>query len=97
MMRAVSLFLYILAFTITKPGIAQEPFHQAFKSDTKAPEGFRTNRNSYSAIMDVLDLSRPEVSDEQLEQLKEVPLEVIFSALGILNFIGDRIWQATIR
>ena len=89
MMRAGFLFFCFLVFAIAKSGVAQEPFKQVFESDIKAPEGFRTNRTSYSAIMDVLDFSRPEVSDEQLEQLKEVPLEVIFGALGEyrLNYV----------
>ena len=61
---------------------AQEPFNQNFADDVAVPDGFRTNRTSYSAIMDVLQPSAADVSDEQLERLKEVPLEVIFSAIG---------------
>ena len=38
---------------------AQEPFDQTFRPDVQAPDGFRTNRTSYSAIMDVLAPSRP--------------------------------------
>lgn len=62
--------------------LAQEAYDQNFAPDVPVPEGFRTNRTSYSAIMDVLEPSRVEVSDAQLDRLKEVPLEVIFSALG---------------
>jgi len=62
--------------------LAQEAYDQNFAQDVQVPEGFRTNRTSYSAIMDVLEPSRVEVSDAQLDRLKEVPLEVIFSALG---------------
>jgi len=62
--------------------LAQEAYDQNFAPHVPVPEGFRTNRTSYSAIMDVLEPSRVEVSDAQLDRLKEVPLEVIFSALG---------------
>ena len=61
---------------------AQQPFNQNFAADVDAPEGFRTNRTSYSAIMDMLGPAQIEVSDEQLDRLKEVPLEVIFGAIG---------------
>ena len=60
----------------------QQPFNQNFAADVDAPEGFRTNRTSYSAIMDMLGPAQIEVSDEQLDRLKEVPLEVIFGAIG---------------
>ena len=95
MMRAVSSFLCFLILAIAKNGFSQEPFNQVFEPDKKAPEGFRTNRTSYSAIMDVLEPSRIEVSDEQLEQLKEVPLEVIFSALGEYQLNYARGFQNT--
>jgi 4-hydroxy-4-methyl-2-oxoglutarate aldolase len=61
---------------------AQEPFDQTFRPDVPAPDGLRTNRTSYSAIMDVLARSRPEVTQEQLEQLRSIPLEAIFGAVG---------------
>ena len=60
----------------------QEPFDQTFSPDVPAPDGFRSNRTSYSAIMDVLQPSRPEVTQEQLDQLRSIPLEVIFGAIG---------------
>ena len=61
---------------------AQEPFDLTFRPDVPAPDGFKTNRTSYSAIMDVLAPSRPEVTQEQLDRLRSVPLEVIFGAVG---------------
>ena len=61
---------------------AQEPFDQTFEPDVPAPEGLKTNRTSYSAIMDVLAPSRPEVTQEQLDQLRTIPLEAIFGAVG---------------
>jgi len=71
------------------PLLAQGPYDQAFNPDVPAPDGFRTNRTSYSAIMDVLAAERPQVSEEQLDQLRDVPLEVIFSAIGDyrLNYV----------
>ena len=41
-------------------GYAQEPYDQTFSPDVEVPEGFRANRTSYSAIMDVLAPSRPD-------------------------------------
>ena len=62
---------------------AQEPFDQTFDPDVPAPEGFRVNRTSYSAIMDVLGPTRrTEVTQEQLDQLKSIPLETIFGEIG---------------
>lgn len=72
----------VVAFGSASSMYAQEPFEQNFAPDVAVPNGFRTNRTSYSAIMDVLESSRDQVTDEQLERLKAVPLEVIFSALG---------------
>ncbi len=61
---------------------AQEPFDQTFRPAVPAPDGFRTNRTSYSAIMDVLAPSRPEVTQDQLDRLRAIPLEAIFGAIG---------------
>ena len=51
-------------------------------SEVSAPEGFRANRVTYSAIMDVLASTRGTVSDADLEALKLLPLEAIWSGLG---------------
>jgi len=61
---------------------AQKPFDQTFPEDMRPPERFRANRTSYSAIMDVLRPTRPRVTQAQIEQLKALPLESIFGALG---------------
>lgn len=61
---------------------AQAPFDQTFAPDVPAPQRFRTNRTSYSAIMDVLRPTRPAVTQAQLDQLRTLPLESIFGALG---------------
>ncbi len=75
--------LTLAAFLVCAGGAhAQEPFGQIFSPDVEVPEDFRTNRTSYSAIMDVLAPSRPEVTQAQLDQLWSIPLEVIFSAIG---------------
>ena len=73
----------LVTFLILAGGAyAQEPFDQTFRPDVRVPDGFRTNRTSYSAIMDVLSPSRPEVTQDQLDQLRSIPLEVIFGAVG---------------
>ena len=52
--------------------------------DVPAPEGFRTNRTTYSAVMDVLGSGRggETVTDADLARLREMQLEDIWSALG---------------
>ncbi len=75
----------ILTFMVILTGFslaAQTPFDQTFAPDVPEPERFRTNRTSYSAIMDVLLSTRPRVTQAQLDQLKTLPLESIFGALG---------------
>ncbi len=62
--------------------LAQEPFDLTFPPDVEAPDGFRVNRTSYSAIMDVLAPTRTEVTQEQLDELRSAPLETLFGALG---------------
>ena len=74
--------LYLFLVALNQTAFSQGSFNQEFAPDVPAPEGFKKNRTSYSAIMDVLESTRSEVTDGQLERLKEVPLEVIFSALG---------------
>ena len=51
---------------------AQKPIDQKYPPDVPPSPNFRTNRNSYSAIMDVLRASRPSVSQEQLDRLKKL-------------------------
>ena len=75
--------LTLATFLICASGAyAQEPFDQTFGPDVPTPDGFRANRTSYSAIMDVLAPSRPEVTQEQLDRLRSIPLEAIFGAIG---------------
>lgn len=66
----------------TEGATAQDPWDITFPPDVPAPDGFRVNRTSYSAIMDVLAPSRPEVTQAQIERLRHVPLETLFGALG---------------
>ena len=61
---------------------AQSPFNQTFAPDVPAPAKFRGNRTSYSAVMDVLQPGRPPVTQAQLDQLKKLPLESIWGAIG---------------
>ena len=52
--------------------------------DIQAPDGFRTNRSSYSAVMDVIRGSDggATVSDADLARLREMQLEDIWRSLG---------------
>lgn len=71
-----------LAILLGLSAAAQGPYNQTFAPDVPAPPRFRTNRTSYSAIMDVLRPSRPQATEAQLDQLRKLPLESIFGALG---------------
>ncbi len=70
-MRKSSVLVFTLLLFQSQVMIAQGSFHQEFDSDVAVPEGFKTNRTSYSAIMDELQSSRSPVSEEQLAQLEE--------------------------
>ena len=61
---------------------AQGPWEQTFPDDVTAPERFRNNRTSYSALMDVMRPKRAAVSDEQLDVLSSVQLEAVWGAMG---------------
>lgn len=52
--------------------------------DAQAPDGFRANRSSYSAVMDVIHGTdgRATVSDADLARLREMQLEDIWRSLG---------------
>jgi len=81
-MRPIHILTLATFLICARGAYAQEPFDQTFRPDVPAPDGFRTNRTSYSAIMDVLASSRPEVTQAQLDQLRSIPLEAIFGAVG---------------
>ena len=51
-------------------------------SEVLAPDGLRANRVTFSPIMDVLGRPESTVTDAQLEQLADLPLESIWSTLG---------------
>ena len=81
-MRANLSLIPLILLISTGTTQAQVSYNQEFAPDVPAPAGFRANRTSYSAIMDVLGKNQTEISAEKLEQLKSVPLEVIFGAVG---------------
>ena len=51
-------------------------------SEVLAPDGLRANRITFSPIMDLLGRPESTVTDAQLEQLADLPLESIWSTLG---------------
>lgn len=74
---------FVLVWATVAPLLfAQKPYQQQLPPDKPAPPEFRRNRVSYSAIMDVLRASRPEVSLEQLERLSKLQFETIWGQLG---------------
>ena len=96
-MRYRSLTLAVVMMLTFIPGVAQERRETGDRVDVEAPEKFRANRTSYSAIMDVLRSSRENiaVSDSQLEQLRAMQLEDIWSALGDYRINYVRGFQST--
>ena len=73
----------------------QEPWDQVFRPDVPPPEGFRANRTSYSAVMDVLRPTRPDVTLEDLAKLESLQLENIWAAMGDYqdNYVTE--WKNT--
>ena len=61
---------------------AQQGGARGAGSDVPAPDRFRANRITFSAVMDVLRPTRLDVTGAQLDQLAELPLEAIWGALG---------------
>ena len=82
MTRIALAMLAVFSLAPTQIGLAQEPYEQEFGPDVSPPDGFRSNRTSYSAIMEVLTPSRPEVTLEQLAELEGLQLENIWAAMG---------------
>ena len=82
-MRGHAVVAAVVVLLLGGPAAAQ-PSGAPAGGDVTAPEGFRANRTSYSAIMDVLRPARAAatVSDADLARLREMQLEDIWSALG---------------
>ncbi len=77
----------LLTLLAASPGAAQSsggPVGSSADADVRAPEGFRANRTTYSAIMDALGSAgdAATVTDADLARLREMQLEDIWSALG---------------
>lgn len=88
----VTHFLTPVAFLVfAAVANAQVSYDQDFKPDVQAPDDFRGNRISFSAIMEVLAPGRTEVTQDQLDRLKSVSLETIFFAVGDYrtNYVRD--------
>jgi len=71
----------VLLAVLAAAAPAQKPWDTEYPSDVPAPEGFRANRTSYSAVMDVLGPERPRVTQEQLDALAKLQMEAIWGAL----------------
>jgi 4-hydroxy-4-methyl-2-oxoglutarate aldolase len=61
---------------------AQAPYDTPIPPDKPVPEDVRTNRQSYSAVLDVLERERTAVTDAQLEELARYQLENIWGSMG---------------
>jgi regulator of RNase E activity RraA len=69
------------AFLLLLIGVPLATLH--FKSQTQAqiPPGLRTQKDTWTPLMDVLGPKRPRVTDEQLERLRNVSIEVVWGAI----------------
>ena len=81
-MRVAHFLTAVTFFVFAAVANAQVAYDQDFKPDVQAPDDFRANRTSFSAIMEVLTPGRPEVTQDQLDRLRSVSLETIFFAVG---------------
>jgi regulator of RNase E activity RraA len=72
-------FLLVLASAAT----AQTPFDTPIPPDRPVPPDVRTNRQSYSALLDTMNRERAAaVSDAQLDELARYQLENIWGSMG---------------
>jgi len=90
-MRVAHFLTAVTFFVFVAVADAQVAYDQDFKPDVQAPDDFRANRTSFSAIMEVLTPGRPEVTQDQLDRLRSVSLETIFFAVGDYrtNYVRD--------
>ncbi len=70
----------LLAFSASV--VAQTPFDAPLSKDHPVPAQARGNRQSYSALKQVLDRKRVTVTDAQIEELKKHQLEGLWGAMG---------------
>jgi len=61
---------------------AQAPFDTPIPEDAPVPDAARTNRQTYSAVYDVMQRDRTLVTDAQLKELAEYQLENIWGSMG---------------
>ncbi|MCY4120091.1 MAG: hypothetical protein OXG72_04140, partial [Acidobacteria bacterium] len=79
----IGIMMLVAALLASGAATAQENDTQK-AGDVAPPDGFRANRSSYSAIMDVIRSRQAEasVSEEDLARLGEMQLEDIWRSLG---------------
>ena len=82
--RLIAAMLRTAAFLllVVSPAVAQQPFKAPLPEDRPVPAALLTNRESYSAVNEVLKRGRIAVSDAQLEELKKHQLEGLWGAMG---------------
>ena len=90
-MRVAHFLTLVTFFVFATAANAQVSYDQDFRPDVQAPDDLRANRTSFSAIMEVLTPDRPEVTQDQLDQLRSVSLETIFFVVGEYraNYVRD--------
>ena len=74
-MRVMTM-MFASGLSLAALAVAQPP------ADVPAPDGLRANRTTFSPIMDILGRPESTVTDDQLDQLADLPLESIWSTLG---------------
>ena len=74
--------LAVALLAISCSAAGQTPFDTPLPEDHPVPPEVRGNRQSYSALKQVLDRKRTSVTDAQLEELKKHQLEGLWGAMG---------------
>ena len=74
--------LAAILFAFSASGAAQTPFDAPLSKDHPVPDQTRGNRQSYSALKQVLDRGRAAVTDAQIEELKKHQIEGLWGAMG---------------
>ena len=69
-------------FVLAVSAAAQKPFDTPIPKDHPVPAAMLANRQSYSAIDEVLKRDRVAVTDAQIEELKKHQLEGLWGAMG---------------
>jgi 4-hydroxy-4-methyl-2-oxoglutarate aldolase len=73
--------LLVASFLLLALVVCTSSLHSRIQSQVQVPQGLRAQRNTWTPLMDVLAPKRTPVTDEQIERLRKLPIEVVWSAV----------------